>query len=246
MVGSIIPLMPHRITLLLLGLLAAAPSASAGFKLAAMSLPPELAQSERLPVHGRQGWKRLETLRFGEFTVRDVQRSLTKGSSLQILMYEGAKARQSYGFTVADRTGDAWRGEAETNVRRRALDVGLEIELRNKSGFGARLRPAARPDEAWLLKLEETRERPLQGSLSAGTRTVAVRGINRLAGTFFVSGETTGYVFELAGRPVAAVEVINDGAVWFSPGLPEDYRGAVTAAISSLLLFEELRKTLPE
>jgi len=238
--------MSQRITLLLLGLLTLAPSASAGFKLAAMSLPPELAAAERLPVQGRQGWKRLETLRFGEFTVRDVRRSLTKGSSLQILLYEGAKARQSYGFALADRTGEAWRGEAETNVRRRALDVGLEIELRNKSGFGARLQSTARPEEVWMLKLEETRDRPLQGSLSAGARLVVVRGINRLAGTFFVSGETTGYVFELAGRPVAAVEVINDGAVWLSPGLPEDYRGPVTAAISSLLLFEELRKTLPE
>ncbi len=238
--------MSCRIILFSLGLLTLAPAATAGFKLAAMALPAELAAAERLPVQGRQGWKRLETLRFGEFIVRDVRRSLTRGSSLQILMYEGAKARQTYGFALADRTGETWRGEAATNVRRRALDAGLEIELRNKSGFGARLQSTTRPEEVWVLKLEETRDRPLQGSLTAGARTVAVRGLNRLAGTFFVSGETTGYVFELAGRPVAAVEVINDGAVWFSSGLPEDYRGPVTAAISSLLLFEELRKTLPE
>ncbi len=218
----------------------------AGLKRAAMALPPELSQAERLPVQGRQGWKRLETLRFGEFTVRDVERSLTKGSSLQILVYEGAKARQSYRFALADGTGTLWRGEAETNVRRRAIDVGLEIELRNRSGFAARLQPATGTPTVWMLQLTETRERSLQGELNTAGRAVTVRGTNRLAGTFLTLDETTGYVFELAGRPVAAVEVINDGAVWLSSELPADYRGPVTAAASALLLFEELRKTLPE
>lgn len=238
--------MTNRFRFLLPGFLALLSPAVAGFKPAAMSLPAELARCERLPVAGRQGWKRLETLRFGEFTVRDVERSFTKGSSLQILIYEGAKARQSYGFVLADRAGNNWLGEAATNVRRRAIDVGVEVEFRNKSGFAAQLRSATRPDEVWQLKLEETRERPLKGNLSAGTRTIIVHGTARLAGTFLVSGETTGYVFELGGRAVAAAELINDGAVWLSPDLPADYRGPVTAAISALLLFEELRKTLPE
>lgn len=41
-------------------------------------------------------------------------------------------------------------------------------------------------------------------------------------------------------------EVINAGAVWLSPDLDPALRAPVTAAISALLLFEELRKTLPE
>ncbi len=86
----------------------------------------------------------------------------------------------------------------------------------------------------------------MQGTLSQGNQVLAVRGTNRLAGTPFPLGDTSGYVFEAGGRTIAAVEVINNGAVWLSPGLDPALCGPVTAAISALLLFEELRATLPE
>jgi hypothetical protein len=75
---------------------------------------------------------------------------------------------------------------------------------------------------------------------------ITVQGTNRLAGTFLPLGETSGYSFAAAGKTLAAVEVINNGAVWLAPDLDPALRGPVTAAIASLLLFEELRKTLPE
>lgn len=227
-------------------LLAAAIPASAKLKQAAMRLPPELAQVERLPVAGRQGWKRIEQVSFGANRVSNVDRSLTKGSSLQILFYEGAKARQTFGFSVDGAGFEPWQGEAESTVRRRVLELNVDIELRNRSGFAARLAPAARPDDAWTLKLLETRDRPLAGTLKRNDSVVNVTGTNRLENTIFRLGETAGYIFEIAGKPVAAVEVINDGAVWLAPDLAADLRAPVTAAISSLLLFEELRKTLPE
>lgn len=221
-------------------------SGFAKLKEAAMRLPPELNGTERLAVAGRQGWKNVERLTFGGYLVNNVDRSYTKGSSLQILFYEGAKARQSFAFYAQGDDMETWRGEAETTAHRRALDFDVEIELRNKSGFGARLSPLSRPEEVWTLKLAEKREKPFEGDLSRGTQTVKVRGTNKLAGTFFALGETAGYIFEVAGKPVAAVEVINDGAVWLSPDLAKELRPPVTAAISSLLLFEELRKTFPE
>jgi len=236
------------LTLILIPALALAVPAQAKLKEAAMKLPGELAQTPRLPVQGRQGWKLTERLKFGDFSVHEVQRSITKGSDLQILFYEGSKRRQTFGFTLSEGSTPLWRGAAATNLHRRALesDDGFAIELRNKSGFAARLSPVADTDKSWTLELTEKGEHPLQGTLSRGNQVIAVKGTNRLAGTPFPLGDTSGYVFEVSGRSVAAVEVINDGAVWLSPGLDPALRAPITAAISALLLFEELRATLPE
>lgn len=224
--------------------------AFAKLKEAAMRLPDNLAGVERLPVQGRQGWKLLERLEFGGFAVHGVQRSLSKGGDLGLsvpgLAYEGSKRRQTFLFKLSGADSSPWRGAAATNLRRRALDVGFDIELRNKSGFMALLSPDARPDDIWTLDLTEKGERPLAGTLSRNDEVIDVRGTNRLSGTFLPLGETSGYVFESRGKPVAAVEVINDGAVWLSTELDPAQRAPVTAAISALLLFEELRKTLPE
>lgn len=215
-----------------------------------MRLPEELASVERLPVKGRQGWKIIERVQFGEFDAYEVRRSLTKGGDLRVgrvLFYEGSKRRQTFGFTLAGRDGAVWHGGAATNVRRHALERdGFEVALRDKSGFAAVLQPETAPGDAWTLDLTETFDRPLKGTLERGDRTIVVTGTNRLAGTPLPLDETTGYVFESGGRPVAAVEVINDGAVWISPAIDAGERAPVTAAIAALLLFEELRKTLPE
>jgi hypothetical protein len=239
---------PSILTLVLIPALAFAFPAQARLKEATMRLPDELSQTPRLTVQGRQGWKLTERLKFGEFSVHDVQRSLTKGGDLQILFYEGSKRRQTFGFTLSEGGTPLWLGAAATNLHRRTLesDDGFEIELRNKSGFAVRLSPLAAADKAWTLELTEKREKPLQGTLSQGNQVILVQGTNLLAGTPFPLGETSGYVFESGGRVAAAVEVINDGAVWLSPGLDPTLRAPVTAAISALLLFEELRATLPE
>lgn len=233
----------------LVSALAAAVPATAKLKEAAMRLPEELASAQRTPVKGRQGWKFVERVEFGDYRVSEVRRSWTKGGDLRvgrILFYEGSKRRQTFGFTLAGPGNSVWHGGAATNLRRHAIERdGFEIALRDKSGFAAILEPAGAPDDEWTLDLTETFDRPLSGTLSRGSRSVAVKGTAKLAGTPFPLDETSGYIFESDGRAIAAVEVINNGAVWISPDMDDSLRGPVTAAISALLLFEELRKTLP-
>ncbi|HUG11807.1 MAG TPA: hypothetical protein VMM36_12370 [Opitutaceae bacterium] len=241
---------PILVTLFLLHILAIAVPATAMLKEAAMRLPAELATVERVPVKGRQGWKLVERVQFGDCDVYEVRRSFTKGGDLRVgrvVFYEGSKRRQTFGFTLAGPDGAVWHGGAATNVRRHALDHdGFEIALRDRSGFMARLEPDAAPDDGWTLDLTETFDRPLKGTLKRGERTITVTGTNKLAATPLPLDETTGYVFESGGKPVAAVEVINNGAVWISSTIDASDRAPVTAAIAALLLFEELRKTLPE
>lgn len=213
---------------------------------AAMRLPEELTGAERWEVEGRQGWKLLERLSFGDFRIHGVERTLTKGSDLQILSYEGSKRRQSFGFTLSEHDEPAWSGAAATNLRRRAVDVGFQIELRNKSGLVARLSPVSEPTAVWILDLTERYERPLSGTLHHGRHNIVVKGTSALARTPLSFDDTSGYIFQIRGRAVAAVEVLNQGAVWLDPELESELRGPIVAAIGALLLFEELRPTLPE
>lgn len=216
-----------------------------------MRLPDELAAVERLAVSGRQGWKRVEKLQFGPHTAHDVARSLTKGSDLRfgadkLLFYEGSKRRQTFGFLVSTGGELAWRGAAATNLHRRALERGIEVELRNQSGFAATLTSATDPGEVWTPEMTESGERPLKGTLRRGDAFIDIEGTNRLAASRLPLGETTGYIVRDGHDVVAAAEVINKGAVWISPNTEAAHRGPILAALSALLLLEELRPTLPE
>lgn len=241
---------PVSFALLIVISLALALPATARLREATMRLPDELASAERLPVKGRQGWKIVERVQFGDYDLYEVRRSWTTGGDLRVgrvLFYEGSKRRQTFGFTLAGPDGAVWHGGAATNLRRHALERdGFEIALRDKSGFAAVLQPDSAPDDEWTLDLTETFDRPLKGTLTRGERAIVVTGTNKLAGTPLPLDETTGYVFEAGGKPVAAVEVINNGAVWIAENIDPALRGPVTTAIAALLLFEELRKTLPE
>lgn len=235
----------HLISCLILAL-AVSVATSAKLKKANMRLPAELAQTERFAVEGRQGWRHLQRLEFGPYSVDNVVRSITKGGDLEILVYQGNKRRQSFGFTHKENGESVYRVGAATNLRRRAVRLDFDIELRNKSGFVAEIKSISNPEEIWRLELSETRERPLSGSLYYGSSSLKVIGTENLAGTPLPLDETSGYLFEMDNEPVAAVEVINDGAVWILPTIDDRYRSPVAAASSALLLFEELRKTLPE
>jgi hypothetical protein len=218
-------------------------------KAIAMQLPEALAQVERIPVKGRQGWKFNEKLEFGATRVSNVERSLTKGSDLGIVFYQGARRRQTFGFSVAEGDAPAWRGVAATNVHRRSLrgdEDDIQIDLRNQSGFGAHFAPADKPQDIWVMELSEKGENPMAGTLRRNDMVISVLGTNRLEGLKLPLGDTSGYVFSWGSQVLAAVEVVNKGAVWMAPDVKPEHRAPLIAAISSLLLFEDLRATLPD
>ncbi len=52
--------------------------------------------------------------------------------------------------------------------------------------------------------------------------------------------EAAGYLLTLRGETVAAVEIINRGAVWIHPAVEPEMRGALAAAAAALLLHQDL------
>jgi len=95
--------------------------------------------------------------------------------------------------------------------------------------------------EAWTMVLNQRSDEDLMtGYLSSGKENYEVAGTHKLAGTPMPLADASGYVLAKNNVPVAAVDVINDGAVWLSQGLSGSERDGLAAAAAALLLFQDL------
>ena len=214
---------------------------------ARMRLPEPLAAVEALPVRGRQGWKLGQELFFEGYLIHDVKRSWTQGADFRLSTYENNQRRQDYSFTLSDKDGPVWIGNCQVVAGRNRLEQdGFEADLGRASQLKAQFAPLADPTETWELSLLEEGGTPLRGTLKRGKTVLPVRGTDRLAGSPLALDETTGYAFEWERQSVAAVDVLNDGAVYLHPDLAEEHRRPVVSAIAALLLLEALYPSMPE
>lgn len=208
---------------------------------ARMPLPDGL--SERWPVEGRQGWMIQESLRFGPYTAVEVDRSWTRGRDREVPVYEGNDREQQYAFTLADNGRAAWLVKCRAALVKRTVRTPVvDVDLKNRSRLDCALTEADGPT-TWLLTLEETNEKPLEGRLHIEGDEISVRGTTALEGSLRTQ-ETSGYNITHGGRPVAAVEVVNSGSVTLAPSLESQSRSLLAAAAAALLLLEELRGSL--
>ena len=215
-----------------------------GCRSAQMPLADEFTGAQRLDVEGRQGFKIKENLRFGTFDAVEIDRSWVKGSDLQIMMYEGNKRFQRYNFLVREAGQPRWRVECEAFLRERTVTVRtVDIDVVNRSSLTCQASDEGSASTTWSLRLTEREQQALTGTLEGAGSPIYIAGTKELAGG--LPGETeSGYTISNAAGPVAAVEVVNNGAVWFleDQGPPEDILAAAAAA---LLLLEDLRAYLP-
>jgi hypothetical protein len=105
------------------------------------------------------------------------------------------------------------------------------------------MRARADQDRKWRMLIEESNDRPMNGTLTTDDRAIHVVGTNRIAGGIVPVAGASGYEFRDGTTTVAAVEVINDGRVWIQT--PRD-EALLAAAAAGLLLLEDLRATLTE
>jgi len=192
-------------------------------------VPAELATVAPLRVSGRQGVLVNQRLSFGPYATGEVSRSSTRGTEVtDVLDSHGGDYRQRYSFSLA-RDGAKVADVACTAEGSGAstLDVTWRLKRVLKCDLAA-------PDGAQrTLLLDSSRDQPLAGGVT-GSEGFQVDGSYRVGGGR-VSG-TAGYTVRRGGgTPVAAVDVLNGGAVYLA-GAGDDVVAAVAAA---LLLYQD-------
>jgi hypothetical protein len=192
-------------------------------------VPAELSTVAPLRVSGRQGVLVNQRLSFGPYATGEVSRSWTRGTEVtDVLDSRGAEYRQRYSFSLAR------AGAKVADVACTAEGAGastLDVTWRLKRLLRCNV---TSPDGALrTLQLESTRDRPLAGRVT-GSEGFEVAGSDRVGGGR-VSG-TAGYTITRGDRtPVAAVDVMNAGAVYLASA-SDDVVAAVAAA---LLLYQD-------
>lgn len=214
---------------------------------AQMAVPPALVNAPAWPVSGRQGWTINQELSFGPYRVHSIRRSWTRGSDLKLDRYEQSRRRQTFRFTLAAHGRDLLEGEFQSSLRRRAVEVAVDVELQNRSELVGQLRVLGEGSPAtWTVQLWEDRETPLAGSVGSGAQVLRVLGTTRLEGSPLPLDATSGYTLALGDRELAAVEVVGNGTVRFAEGGDPAWHPVLAGTAAALLLAEELRNTLPE
>jgi hypothetical protein len=221
--------------------------ASSACQMARMALPTNLSGNvPEMVCRGRQGFKFNEAFDFLPFQVRDVHRSWTTIREGGAEWLGAAKAKQRYEFTVGELGGPAWEGRCAVGAEvmelelRKVFGGKLEIDLRSDQTLFGTLRERI-DREPWLLALGQAYgERALHGVLERGDLKIAISAQHRLAQSSMPVMEAAGYLLSLRGETVAAVEIINRGAVWIHPGVAPEIRGALAAAAAALLLHQDL------
>lgn len=228
----------RRLLLTPLLLLAACQSAQ-------MRVPATLAGAPEITCSGRQGFMFNEAFDCSPYRVVNVHRSWTVTRSWGDVWFQVARADERYEFVVETGAG-VWDGQFAVGA---AVD---QVQLQDVFGGTLEIRllddrfllgsMGARGDtEPWELAVGSgTTEQVMRGALTRGDVEIRIEGTNRLAGTSIPTSEATGYVFLLDGREIAAVEVINSGALRMLPALDSDLREALVTASAGLLLYRDL------
>jgi hypothetical protein len=217
-----------------------------GCGMASLPLPEDLATAEPMRVEGRQGWRIQQTVRFGPYSTSEVERSWTRGRDRRVGPAATSRREQTFEFTLLEAGSPHWRVACRANLSYGSWDAGVvEIVRRDQSGVQCTGRPLSEPAATWRMNLQEQGDRPLAGTLSGGGVVIDVVGSNRVQGAL-PAGFTTGYNLRERDRTVAAVEVMNDGAVWIAPRSRGADGTMLAAAAATLLLLEDLRGTMTE
>jgi len=236
--------------LLLLAALALALSACAP---ARMAVPPGLkAGSAEFPVKGRTISIFEGSFSFGPYRVVKARRGWTPSQSWsgtwRFINYKVRSARQNYEFTLLPPSGPAWDCRCTTQVDQQIVKAmggkygEFSMETYGRAGYLCAFQPLD-GSGYWQISMTRPSGQTLySGVLSGPGKRFSVQGTHALAGTSIPLSDPTGYIFSLPGRPVAAVQVINEGTVWISPALPRPQRDALAAAAAGLLLYQELAK----
>lgn len=213
----------------------------AGCQAAHMPVPEPLSTAAPMAVRGRSGGKLPARLAFGPFEARSIDRSWTRGGDLAAMSVELSRRRQTFTFDLYEDATLRRQVACEVQLRSGQLKPGpVDIVFEDRSTLTCRLDA---PTGRWTLALASEHEQPLAGTVADGHSELLVTGTRALRDGL-PAETTTGYTIRRAGRAIAAVEVLGNGAVWLDAASAEDH-ALLAAVATALLLTEDLHAHLP-
>ncbi len=212
-----------------------------------MAVPGFLEErSDVLHCVGRQGFVRGEQFTFGDYEVERVRRGWVRRVSWDMALAEGHAARQEYEYQVRTPEGVIWQGHAVTGVRKEDIrgTAGRRGEwvwdLTSEVNYVVRFADEAQ-EHFWTLAMAEgLGDTVMNGELSDGETVYRVEGTYQLAGSPMPLSSPSGFIVYDKHRAVAAVEVINEGAVYLDRDLPVAQRDVLAVAATAILLYKDI------
>lgn len=149
------------------------------------------------------------------------------------------KAHAAYSFVMTSTEGgDEWQCRCEENRRRRDLGVGpMSTELTYEESFECDLLRDG-DVEPWKLEVNGSlaiNGRGFAGTLTHGSRSLAIEPLHEITGLGRVAGVPLGYLVVREGQEIASAETILPGFVRISDDAGED-RDAIATAVAALLM----------
>ena len=229
-----------------------------GCGVAHMALPQDLqSETSALSVEGRYLLIFNDSLEFGPYRVTDIDRGWTtsEGYSLSIGEFEfgGSESHQSYAFSMAEPDRPGRHVECTTTSDMSDMETdgflggrfGVEFSSDQHLLCTLTQDGGGNPARLAMARSASAGDTALHGVLADGDTRIDISGTHRLDATSLRSGSPSGYIFEMDGRPVGAVEVINGGTVWLNDSLTPEARSAMAAASAVLLLYQDATE-IPE
>jgi hypothetical protein len=206
-----------------------------------MALPAELAPVPELKVSGHNGFVLHQKIRFGDFETVDVHRGWTHVSGAPILSGSSERARQRFTFTLRGAAADEWTGQCESRASTSRGHIGpVATTSEDGNAFECTLTPAADTSAAWYLEMGSRGGRPIEGTLVRGAERFSVSPVTKLEGTRLCCMDAQGFTLAMGGRSVASVQLVSSGAVRLDPSLDAHQRALLAAALTALLLREDV------
>jgi hypothetical protein len=226
-----------------------------GCQVAHMALPQDLpGQSSELTVEGRHLLIFRDSFRFGLYHVTDIHRGWTRGEGFSISTgtseYSSSEAKQKYEFSVRESDRATWDVQCATGADWSQLETqgflggGLAIEFSSNQQLVCTLKQdgGGKLSKLAMAQSASANETALQGIMTDGATRIGISATHKLDTTPLQVSAPTGYIFHIKGRPVGAVEVINNGTVWLNNSAAPGTRSALAATSAVLLLYQDIKK----
>jgi len=209
--------------------------------------------SSQLTVEGRSLSFISKSFRFGQYDVTDIHRGWTKGSGFSISndsasKFSTSEAEQKYEFSLNEPDRAAWDVRCATVADWKELETkgllggGFGIEFSSNRQLVCILKQEGARKASELVMAQSLEDDVFRGALIDGAARIDIAATHKLDTTPLKMKDPTGYVFNMEGRPVGAVEVINKGTVWINNSVTPDTRSALAATSAVLLLYQDIKK----